>query len=288
MLVCMGICLSFGWEHFFESSVETWSHVSLSPHSVHTAQKWVSRTMSWLQQNCHPIILSINIQSLIFLKWGMCVCVCTRHAVISQSLAQWQRHSFLCISFQFNRADSRVNRLSAHSVREPGWEKCRVLKQHTGHINPEKWLLSFKKTPRSHTTYASDVWAEREERVLPALWGPAWESREWRDLPVQGTTGGHAACARATDPSLLEVWNAEDVGSNGGTKSEGFTKEPVLAQNHVQILWEKGNSKGRSFNQSAQKKPNDHGGFVKFKADTFIHTGFYTLDFIPNWSVQHH
>lgn len=27
-----------------------------------------------------------------------------------------------------------------------------------------------------------------------------------------------------------------------------------------------------------------HGGFVKFKAITFIHTGFYTLDFIPNWS----
>lgn len=37
--------------------------------------------------------------------------------------------------------------------------------------------------------------------------------REWRDLPVQGTTGGHAAC-KAADPGLLEIGNAEDVGSN--------------------------------------------------------------------------
>lgn len=37
--------------------------------------------------------------------------------------------------------------------------------------------------------------------------------REWSDLPVQGTTGGHAAC-KATDPGLLEIGNAEDVGSN--------------------------------------------------------------------------
>lgn len=186
----------------------------------------------------------------------VCVCVCTRHAMISQSLAQWQRHSFLCISFQFNRADSQVNRLSAHSVRRARMGEMQSAKAaHWAHPIQKKWLLSFKKTPRSHTTYVSDVWAERGGRVLPALWGPAWESREWRDLPVQGTTGGHAAC-EATDPSLLEVWNAEDVGSNDSHRVWRVHEEPVLAQNHVPILWEKGNSKGDLLIK-VLKKPND-------------------------------
>ena len=185
----------------------------------------------------------------------VCACVCVYQARRDQSeFSTVTKTSFLCISFQFNRADSQVNRLSVWG--EPGWEKCRVLKQRTGHIQSrKKWLLSFKKTPRSHTMYVSDVWAERGGRVLPALWGPAWEWREWRDLPVQGTTGGHAAC-EATDPGLLEVRNAEDVGSNDSHRVRRVHEEPVLAQNHVPILWKKGNSK-RDLLIKVLKKPND-------------------------------
>lgn len=56
-----------------------------------------------------------------------------------------------------------------------------------------------------------------------------------RDLPVQSTTCGHAAC-KATDPGLLEIRNAEDVGSDDSHRVGRIHKEPVLAQNHVPIL----------------------------------------------------
>ena len=54
------------------------------------------------------------------------------------------------------------------------------------------------------------------------------------DLPVQSTTCGHAAC-KATDPGLLEVRNAEDVGSDDSHRVRRVHKEPMHAQNHVLI-----------------------------------------------------
>lgn len=58
------------------------------------------------------------------------------------------------------------------------------------------------------------------------------------DLPVQSTTCGHAAC-KATDPGLLEIRNAEDVGGDDSHRVRRVHKEPVLAQNHVPILGKK-------------------------------------------------
>lgn len=43
------------------------------------------------------------------------------------------------------------------------------------------------------------------------------------------------AVSKATDPGLLEIWDAEDVGSDNGHRVRRVHKEPVLAQNHITI-----------------------------------------------------
>lgn len=56
-------------------------------------------------------------------------------------------------------------------------------------------------------------------------------------LPVQGPAGGHAA-GQPAHPGLLEVRDAEDVGSDDGHRVRGVDEEAVLAQNHVPVLGE--------------------------------------------------
>lgn len=93
------------------------------------------------------------------------------------------------------------------------------------------------------------------------------------DLPVQGPTGGHAP-GKASDPGLLEIRNAEDVGSNDSHGVRRVHKEPMLAQNHVSILWEKGDSKEELLIKLLNKQTNEHhqqqklsymGGYQNFK-----------------------
>lgn len=147
MLACMGIWWALDGEHFFESSVET---LILRQSFTPTLFRKVSLLERCLLTTAElpSIHLSINIQSLIFKMRRVCVCVCTRHAMIQSSLAQWQRHSFLCISFQFNRADSQVNRLSAHSVRRARMgEMQSAKKQHTGHIQSRKMTPFLQENP---------------------------------------------------------------------------------------------------------------------------------------------
>lgn len=52
--------------------------------------------------------------------------------------------------------------------------------------------------------------------------------------PVQSTTCGNASC-KVTDPDLMEIWNAEDVGSDDSHRVRRVHKEPMHAQNHVLI-----------------------------------------------------
>lgn len=87
------------------------------------------------------------------------------------------------------------------------------------------------------------------------------------DLPVQGPTGGHAA-GKASDPGLLEIRNAEDVGSNDSHGVWRVHKEPMLPQNHVSILWEKRDSKEERLIKLLEKKKTNKqsymGGEIKF------------------------
>ena len=136
---------TFFWKFCWNPDLTSVSH----PHSVHTAQrKWVSRMMSWLQQKCHPLIYSLTFNHSFFKmrRVCVCVCVCTRHAMINQSLVQWQQRSFLCISFEFNRADSQVHRVSAHSVRRARMGETQSAKAaQWGTSNPERRTPSLHK-----------------------------------------------------------------------------------------------------------------------------------------------
>ena len=253
MLVCKRIWWGPDGERFFESSVETLSlHQSFTPTLCTLPRE--SESLEWRLDYSRCAIHSlIHWHSIIhfFKMRRVCVCVC-----VCVSGMPWSEFStvtktfFLCISFEIVKDTDYQHT----AWEEPGWEKCRVLKRQSGaHPVQKKWHHSFiKETLRQHTLGMHQMSELKGEgRVLPVLWGPAWEPRGWRDLPVQGATGGHAAC-EATDPSLLEVRNAEDVGSDDSHRVWRVHEEPVLAQNHVPVLWE-GGCKGRSFNQSAEE-----------------------------------
>lgn len=59
---------------------------------------------------------------------------------------------------------------------------------------------------------------------------------------VQSSTGGHAA-GQTSDPSLLEVWDAGNIGSDGSHGVRGVHEKAVFTQNHVTVL--KGRTRGQ-------------------------------------------
>ena len=54
-------------------------------------------------------------------------------------------------------------------------------------------------------------------------------------LPIESPTGGHAP-GKATDSSLLEIRDTENIGSDDGNGVGGVHKEAVFPKNHVAIL----------------------------------------------------
>lgn len=54
-------------------------------------------------------------------------------------------------------------------------------------------------------------------------------------LPIESPAGGHAP-GEAADSGLLEVRDAEDIGSDDGHGVGGVHEEAVLPENHVAVL----------------------------------------------------
>lgn len=54
-------------------------------------------------------------------------------------------------------------------------------------------------------------------------------------LPIESPTGGHAP-GKATDSSLLEIRDTENIGSDDSDGVGGVHKEAVFPKNHVAIL----------------------------------------------------
>lgn len=72
--------------------------------------------------------------------------------------------------------------------------------------------------------------------TVPLLgWAPlSHHAPRWM-LPIQSPAGGHAP-GKAAHSGLLEVWDAEDVGSDDSNGVGGVHKEAVFPKNHVAIL----------------------------------------------------
>lgn len=67
--------------------------------------------------------------------------------------------------------------------------------------------------------------------TVPPLRHPA----QRQVLPIESPAGGHAP-GEAADSGLLEVRDAEDIGSDDGNGVGGVHEEAVLPQNHVAVL----------------------------------------------------
>lgn len=153
----------------------------------------------------------------------MCVYpIICRHAV-KQNLGYWKnktKQCFLC------RSDSQSNRWSVKNQGGEYWSGVEDAGGTQKRANPEN--TSLKKDAATLAKPKREGACSRQWRAGGrTVWSETGVPRSG-DLPIQGATCGHAAC-KATDPSLLEIRNAEDVGSDDGHRVRGVHKEPALA-----------------------------------------------------------
>lgn len=243
---------TFLWKFCWNTDLTSvFSHSQLCAHRP----KWVSRTTFWLQQNCHPFIYPLTFNHSFFKNEAVCVCVCVyhQHAMISQSLAQWQRHSFLCISFQFNRADSHKQTLST-VWGEPGWGEMQSAKAaHWAH--PIQKMTPFlQENPLDHTLRMYQ---------MSELKGEEGCSQHYEGLlgnQGEGETQcpGHHWWACCVKPRTPVCWKygRKMLAAMTATESGRVHEEPVLAQNHVPSFGRRGIQSGDLLIK-VLKKPND-------------------------------